>query len=32
IYSDLQQKKLMVAQNVQTQLVMDELFMQLMNI
>ncbi|EEH68672.1 MULTISPECIES: hypothetical protein [Acinetobacter] len=32
IYSDLQQKKLMVAQNVQTQLVMDELFMQLINI
>nr|WP_171490646.1 DNA polymerase III subunit delta' [Acinetobacter sp. C16S1] len=31
IYSDLQQKKLMVAQNVQAQLIMDELFIQLMN-
>ena len=31
IYSDLQQKKLMVEQNVQTQLVLDELFIQLMN-
>ncbi|ENX41683.1 DNA polymerase III, delta' subunit [Acinetobacter sp. NIPH 2100] len=32
IYSDLQQKKLMVEQNVQTQLVLDELFIQLMNV
>lgn len=32
IYSDLQQKKRMVEQNVQTQLVMDELFIQLMNV
>lgn len=32
IYSDLQHKKLMVEQNVQTQLVMDELFIQLMNV
>lgn len=32
LYSDLQQKKLMVEQNVQTQLVLDELFMQLMNV
>ena len=31
IYSDLQQQKLMVEQNVQTQLVLDELFIQLMN-
>ena len=31
IYSDLQQKKLMVEQNVQTQLVLDKLFIQLMN-
>jgi len=32
LYSDLQQKKLMVEQNVQTQLVLDELFIQLMNV
>ncbi|MCH7294238.1 DNA polymerase III subunit delta' [Acinetobacter higginsii] len=32
IYSDLQQKKLMIEQNVQTQLVLDELFIQLMNV
>ncbi|UUM26761.1 DNA polymerase III subunit delta' [Acinetobacter colistiniresistens] len=32
IYSDLQKKKLMIEQNVQTQLVMDELFIQLMNV
>ncbi len=32
IYSDLQQEKRMVEQNVQTQLVMDELFIQLMNV
>ena len=32
LYSNLQQKKLMVEQNVQTQLVLDELFIQLMNI
>ncbi|CAM4397591.1 DNA polymerase III subunit delta' [Acinetobacter dispersus] len=32
LYSDLQQKKLMVEQNVQTQLVIDELFIQLMNV
>lgn len=32
IYSDLQQTKRMVEQNVQTQLVMDELFIQLMNV
>jgi DNA polymerase-3 subunit delta' len=32
IYSDFQQKKLMLEQNVQSQLVMDELFIQLMNV
>lgn len=32
IYADVQQKKLMVAQNVQSQLVVDELFIQLMNV
>lgn len=32
IYSDLQQKKLMIEQNVQTQLVLDDLFIQLMNV
>lgn len=32
IYSDLQQKKLMVEQNVQTQLVLDQLFIQLMHV
>lgn len=32
IYSDLQQKKLMIEQNVQIQLVMDELFIQLMHV
>ncbi|WP_171526007.1 DNA polymerase III subunit delta' [Acinetobacter sp. Tr-809] len=31
-YSNLQQKKLMIEQNVQTQLVLDELFIQLMNV
>ena len=31
IYSDLQQQKLMVEQNVQTQLVLDKLFIELMN-
>ncbi len=32
IYSDLQQKKRMLEQNVQTQLAIDELFIQLMNV